>query len=733
MDLSIINDKYEVGIEDGIFKGGYVKGDYYFWVLTTNDIQIKKISEKMFNQYDEDTINLDDYDFANVYEYDNDITTLVKIKDFAFEDNGNVTYVEHFTIDTHIFLLFKDVSGDYFIAYYDTVNKKKGVLTVSNSTDIDILYKIKIVYDNDDYNTTLVYKDSLGDLIYSPNNIQNLQYNNNNPYIEDNNLVLEVGTSFSTEKCSINDKNIVMFQNDNIVTTFFHKYFIYEDEESTKFDNVDVIKKVLDFSTIDNDYLLSPFKNPFKLKDDVLIRFQCLYNEVDNVEDGSSENSIVFGYIKYPLNDIFNDDLLNSNNITSYKLNTYQTLNNTNYNTDFKLLFPKDKQLNKDDNLVLLLNNEEIMFFDYEDLEFDYKYIDLSGTNLSFSNDFIDDNEIEVNIINNYLRLDNNFTKFEYILEKNYNSDVVFINILRFLPEWFKNSQSLVAVVDIIEKVYNDGIRIPDKDYDFLDVGVNYKNLYDKDDRLYFLFKESPNIFFYNKNNSMFDGTTFEKFEKLKDNNSIALVDDEYLYPFLKDLGMDWIYDDVFFGDLKRVNMLDNNKLISTMVNNKKTDKYEFATSQSSDVEIFRNNLDLYTDLTSEEVRNILKMILNNRMMIHSKSFYKMIVYILGFMYEVKFLHHGVNNNSLVNINTGEMNKTFSDNFDNKVYINVDFEDLQLNSNSLMNSIDYLIKVIKKTLPINLRFEGVVFTFNKEIYNLKHDIKETLVEVIKNY
>lgn len=736
MDLSLIDDSYRCIAEDGIFKTCFIGDTYYFWVLKTNTINIREISEKKFNQYNDDNITLEDYDYSYIQTYSNSSNVITQIDDTTFGTfTSDISYVDHFSVGENIYLVIKDEDGDFYVQYYNVVNKKVGTIVLPDY--ISYIHKIKILEYKDDIHFNIVYTDDSGFLFYSPNNVQNLQYSLNESFIEDN--TVELGESiYTNHKCQVNDKNIIMFQNGNDVNLYYHKYFIYEDDESVDFDSTDFIVVTFDKTLLENG--LSQFSDDIKLLNDEILKFQFFENSLETFEDGDNGNSMLFGVTRLNLFDLFNnrETLVTTieslrNNVT---LNTYYSVTANNFDTDFKLIIPKDNSFIVDDSIILLLSKSELMVYDYNVNEFDFKQIDTSEMDLpetAFSTSFKDNGSIEFNIVYNYFQFNNNFSKFEYILESDYNSDVVFVNILRFFPSWVQNNTSLVSIVDVFEKVYNDGMRIPNRNYDFLDVGINYKNLYDADDRLYFLFKQNPSIFFYNKNNTSFGSTLFDKFDKLKNNNNVELVDDEYLYNFLQDLGMEWVYDQEFFENAKKVNMLDNGVLKPTIANNTPVNQYEFVTNQSSDVEVFRNNLDLYSDFSKSELRIFLKTLLNNRWMIHSKSFYKLFVYLLGFMYEVKLMYYGYNTKTVHNINTYEMNSEFADNFNNKVYINIDFEDLAKNTNSIMNSINYVIKIIKKTLPINMCFEGVVFTFNNQIFKLKNDFNSTHVRVIKNY
>lgn len=601
-------------------------------------------------------------------------------------------------INNIIFILFKTTNDDFILISINPIQKK---YTIHN-LDISIqkIFKFNIYIKDDIFYYTFLYKEN-DDLMYSPvNQINNLTFNNNTEELNNDNYITileqedfsNFTSSYTIKNYDFNKQNIIMINyydsENDYIRLIFNKNVIYTEYDTEYFKNYNNYINDININNLFDVEINR--ENVFFVDNDIFISGLDTYSEGDEI---ASITGTYFSYTFIPYNFEMNDytnikDKINLIHTNFEPENYYVNINEKYKDTIF---LTTDNNLNiinykEDDNVILNLNNNINSF----------------------------------NLVNNYIIYENNSTtnlyKYIYIKEKDINSDIVFINLLDKMPPYFQENDGLKKIVDLFEKVYNNLMRIPNRNYDFNDIWGEMENYLIEDRMLYDLYKNNPEYLFYDKNNLIyFDGNIFEMFEKLIKNKNIDEVPINKLDAFLKQLNLDYIYNKNFWDNItKNIILKENGNDISFnegYINKNKENLVNFLLNQSTYEENYKSKLEELVSVNEREIRKIFKIIKNVSNQLNNKNFYKFMLYILGFFYELKFKYLS-NNNKLYNL---DEIKTLNSNFINKLFIEINVSELKENISIILNSFNYLINIIKETLPIHLNFTGILYKFEDKI------------------
>ncbi len=338
----------------------------------------------------------------------------------------------------------------------------------------------------------------------------------------------------------------------------------------------------------------------------------------------------------------------------------------------------------------ILNNNVEIFYCN--DFSFIYSYTDKNFVDTYFFTDMSFD--YNVNIIDNYvIFLSSRFNedastdflnivyKFILVMNEYINDDVMFINILNMFPPNFRASESFKKIIDIIETVYNGGMKDLTSDHNNI-LFNNMGKYYNDDKKLYMLYRNSLDLWFYDKRNMIFGDNIFKFIESLDKYKKMDTIPFEDIFVFAKSFGLDVYINPSIFKKLAKSNDITNPKNEINFIQEVETVNEEYV----------RRSMD------------ILRTVIKYR---GSANFYKIILALMGFSLNIE----------LVNLNTKNRVNSINefDSLTNNITLEISKNITYNNSEYTKPLLDEIINLINLSLSIHKNFIGITYTHDINI------------------
>lgn len=369
------------------------------------------------------------------------------------------------------------------------------------------------------------------------------------------------------------------------------------------------------------------------------------------------------------------------------------------------LYYPKfiNHAHNDELNFDLVFIKDNIISYSYIDNNAEEEMM-LSPISYDDNGDLYDD--LDVRFVDNYIRIKNNtythILKFIHILNENINNDVVFVNTLGLFPAKHQSNKQFRKIVDIIDTIYNGGMKDLNNPY-INTLFTNIGKYYIDDLKLYNLYSINLDAWFYDKRNMIFGDSIYKFIERLDVYKYMDEIPFEDIFTFAKSFGIDYLINESIFTQLRR------NNNISSPINDVNT----LGHGENIEQKFIRNALD------------VLRLLSKYR---GSTNFYEMVFSVLGFAVDIEL--------QMLNKNNAINNSIRFENLTNNVTLEIQNSYFNNKENYISDIMGYIVNLIESTLYVNRNFIGITYVDDIEFiatttFDVLDDIKD--VDKVKSY